>query len=229
MQIRFIVSCFVFMLSVIHLVRVLVVSFTGIAFDVLMIQFLKKRSNSVGPGQAKLVKWKSSNEELSITVPVMATIATLVCDLISIVTIASVGLIISKGFSRKVFYFECYLLMTLQMPVILGLTLRVAKKKQAPKVPKTLMFHDDGCENDEERETNIASEDQIQQELNDERSPSKASTVRIEMVNVAASQDIGENSINESDELSIISENVSLENNANSNVVLESPPHNNHI
>ena len=183
------------MLSVIHLVRVLVVSFTGIAFDILMIQFLKKRSNSVGPGQAKLVKWKSSNEELSITVPVMATIATLVCDLISIVTIASVGLIISKGFSRKVFYFECYLLMTLQMPVILGLTVRAAKKKQVPKVPKTLMFHDDGCENDEETESNIASEDQIQQELDDERSPSKASTVRIEMVNVAASQDIGENSI----------------------------------
>ena len=228
MQIRFIVSCFVFMLSVIHLVRVLVVSFTGIAFDILMIQFLKKRSNSVGPGQAKLVKWKSSNEELSITVPVMATIATLVCDLISIATIASVGLIISQGFSRKVFYFECYLLMTLQMPVILGLTLRVAKKKQAPKVPKTLMFHDDGCENDEETKNetnNIASEDQIQQELDDERSPSKASTVRIEMVNVAACHP----SINESDEISIISENVSLENNMNSNVFLEPPPHNYHI
>ena len=220
------------MLSVIHLVRVLVVSFTGIAFDILMIQFLKKRSNSVGPGQAKLVKWKSSNEELSITVPVMATIATLVCDLISIATISSVGLIIRQGFSRKVFYFECYLLMTLQMPVVLGLTLRAAKRKQVPKVPKTLMFHDDGCQNDEETDTNnIASEDQIQQDMSNERSPSKASTVRIEMINVAVPQDVFETSVDESDGISIISENVRLEDNVNSSFAyaLESPPNNHHI
>ena len=102
------------------------------------------------------------------------------------------------------------------MPVILGLTLRAAKKKQAPKVPKTLMFHEDECQNDEETETNnITSDDHIQQEVPTERSPSTASTVRIEMVNLGASQAIGEPPIEESDEISIDTENISVKNNKN--------------
>ena len=53
----------------------------GIVYDVLMIQFLKKPKNVIGPGQAKLVPWKSSNDtsnDNNIIVPASATIVTLV-------------------------------------------------------------------------------------------------------------------------------------------------------
>ena len=53
----------------------------GIVYDVLMIQFLRKPKNVIGPGQAKLVPWKSSydiSNDNKIIVPASATIVTLV-------------------------------------------------------------------------------------------------------------------------------------------------------
>ena len=53
----------------------------GIVYDVLMIQFLRKPKNVIGPGQAKLVPWKSSydtSNDNNIIVPASATIVTLV-------------------------------------------------------------------------------------------------------------------------------------------------------
>ena len=53
----------------------------GIVYDVLMIQFLQKPKNVIGPGQAKLVPWKSSydtSNDNNIIVPASATIVTLV-------------------------------------------------------------------------------------------------------------------------------------------------------
>ena len=53
----------------------------GIVYDVLMIQFLRKPKNVIGPGQAKLVPWKSSydtSKDNNIIVPASATIVTLV-------------------------------------------------------------------------------------------------------------------------------------------------------
>ena len=111
-----------------------------------MVKFLKKRNSNVGPGEAQLVPWKSSEEKADITVPVVATVAALVCDFISILTVWFFSSILqeNKEYSISIFYLELYLLTTIQMPVVLGLTLRVAlKKKPAPKIPHKLNFHGD--------------------------------------------------------------------------------------
>ena len=148
-------------ISVIHLARTLVFSFLGIASDIWMVKFLKKRNSNVGPGEAQLVPWKSSEEKADITVPVVATVAALVCDFISILTVWFFSSILqeNKEYSISIFYLELYLLTTIQMPVVLGLTLRVAlKKKPAPKIPHKLNFHGD----DESSVVDDDNMDQIQ-------------------------------------------------------------------
>ena len=121
-------------------------SFLGIASDIWMVKFLKKRNSNVGPGEAQLVPWKSSEEKVDVTVPVVATVAALICDFISILTVWFFSSILqeNKEYSTSIFYLETYLLTTIQMPVVLGLTLRVAlKKKPPPKIPRKLNFHGD--------------------------------------------------------------------------------------
>ena len=64
-----------------HFIRLFFVMAIGIVYDILMLRFLKNWKNSIGPGQVKLVPWKSSSDtgdENNILVPVSATIATLV-------------------------------------------------------------------------------------------------------------------------------------------------------
>ena len=131
-----------------------------------MVKFLKKRNSNVGPGEAQLVPWKSSEEKADITVPVVATVAALVCDFISILTVWFFSSILqeNKEYSISLFYLELYLLTTIQMPVVLGLTLRVAlKKKPAPKIPHKLNFHGD----DESSEVDDDNMNQIQNVPND--------------------------------------------------------------
>ena len=68
-------------MAIFQLIKLVVALAFGIVYDILMIQFLQKRKNSIGPGQVKLVPWKSSsdtNKENNILVPVSATIASLV-------------------------------------------------------------------------------------------------------------------------------------------------------
>ena len=69
------------LMPIFQLIKVVFALAIGIVYDVLMIQFLQKRKKSIGPGQVKLVPWKSSSEtsnENNILVPVSATIATVV-------------------------------------------------------------------------------------------------------------------------------------------------------
>ena len=69
------------LMPVFQIIKLVFVMAIGIVYDILMIQFLQKRKNSIGPGQVKLVPWKSSsdtNKENNILVPVSATIASLV-------------------------------------------------------------------------------------------------------------------------------------------------------
>ena len=68
-------------MAIFQLIKLVFAFAFGIVYDILMIQFLQKRKNSIGPGQVKLVPWKSSsdtNKENNILVPVSATIASLV-------------------------------------------------------------------------------------------------------------------------------------------------------
>ena len=68
-------------MPVFQIIKLVFVMAIGIVYDILMIRFLQKRKNSFGPGQVKLVPWKSSSDtsnDNNILVPVSATITTLV-------------------------------------------------------------------------------------------------------------------------------------------------------
>ena len=69
------------LMPIFQLIKVVFALAIGIVYDILMIRFLQRRKNSIGPGQVKLVPWKSSSDtcnENIILVPVSATITTLV-------------------------------------------------------------------------------------------------------------------------------------------------------
>ena len=147
-------------------IKVVLVLAIGIGYDTLLIRFLKKRNQSIGPGQVRLVPWKSSNDsgnsdENNILVPVSATIISLVG------VFACFGIAFSlkenddaKGrWKSTVLIFNAF--MSIRMPVLLGLTIRSAKnKKPAPKIPIGPMFHDD----DDSNTNNTLEEDQEEKE-----------------------------------------------------------------
>ena len=70
------------LMPIFQLIKLIFAMAIGIVYDILMIRFLQKRKNSIiGPGQVKLVAWKSGSDtinENNILVPVSATITTLV-------------------------------------------------------------------------------------------------------------------------------------------------------
>ena len=123
----------------------------------MLIRFLKKRNQSIGPGQVRLVPWKSSNDssgsdDNNILVPVSATIISLVGVFVTIGIAASFmdrygDTTNTKGrWKSTVLIFNAF--MSIRMPVLLGLTIRSAKKKKpAPKIPIGPMFHDDNDSN----------------------------------------------------------------------------------
>ena len=130
--------------------KVVLVLAIGIGYDTLLIRFLKKRNQSIGPGQVRLVPWKSSSndsgsDENNILVPVSATIISLVGVFVTIGIAASVMVRFGddnpKGkWKSTVLIFNAF--MSIRMPVLLGLTIRSAKKKKpAPKIPIGPMFH----------------------------------------------------------------------------------------
>ena len=159
-------------------IKVVLVLAIGIGYDTLLIRFLKKRNQSIGPGQVRLVPWKSSNDsgnsdENNILVPVSATIISLV----GIFVIFGIAFSFTQSMIRfgdddptyndnakgrwksTVLIFNA--LMSIRMPVLLGLTIRSAKnKKPAPKIPIGPMFHDD----DDSNSNNTLEEDQEEKE-----------------------------------------------------------------
>ena len=154
-------------------IKVVLVLAIGIGYDTLLIRFLKKRNQSIGPGQVRLVPWKSSNDsgsdENNILVPVSATIISLVGVFVTIGIAASFmdrygDNTNTKGrWKSTVLIFNAF--MSIRMPVLLGLTIRSAKKKKpAPKIPIGPMFHDDDDSNTLEPEEESAN---IQEENNE--------------------------------------------------------------
>ena len=76
------------------LLKLIGVITTGVVYDVLLMKFLEKRNKQLGPGQAKLVKWKSSNEpEYTFTIPISAAAVSLAS------MVAMVGMVFSIAFS----------------------------------------------------------------------------------------------------------------------------------
>ena len=93
-------------------------------YDILLITFLKKRKQSQGqgPGQARLVPWKSSNDDFTVKVPVRATIASSITLVIAlIVTYGCVISIMENDTSAwKILMFTGCMVTSTQVPILIG-------------------------------------------------------------------------------------------------------------
>ena len=131
-------------LQVVYVAAILTALSCGIYYDILLSKFLKKKNNSVGPGESRLIPWKSGGQEYSLLIPISATItATVVSFISTFMTGFSVVMILK---SQVKMIMVCANVQTsLESIAILGLTLRAAlkDKKQKPVIPRGPMFHDE--------------------------------------------------------------------------------------
>ena len=116
-----------------------------IRYDYKMINFLKKNNTHPEPGQAKLVPWKSGGQAYDFLIPTTATIASTITSIVSLVigSLLIKGIVESQSESWKVTEILLNILGGLQMPILIALTIRAARrKKPSPVIPKGPMFHD---------------------------------------------------------------------------------------
>ena len=137
-----------------HMMVLTPILMTGIFFDYRMITFLKKRNQSSnGPGQAKLVPWKSDHQEEDYNVPIATSIVG-IAILILCTSAATLALVFVESLDDwwRVPMIGCYMATSFQVPIFLALTIRVARvKKSMVQVPKGLQFHGDvGAEVEED-------------------------------------------------------------------------------
>ena len=127
-------------------IRILFSLGIGTIYDVILIKFLRKKNKSAnGPGQAKLVPWKSSNQgAYDFKVPISATVIAVIVLLIS-----ATGFVILFTWSNQIQYlpmathFTAFALPSIVLPLLLALSIRAIKKtKPLPQVPKGPMFHE---------------------------------------------------------------------------------------
>ena len=160
-----------------HMVKGLTIIFVGIFYDWKMIAFLRKNNAHSEPGQAKLVPWKSGEKQYDFMVPVTATIASVITGLVGVSACMVVisGLVQDKSESWKYAAVVINSLCSIQMPVMIFMTIRAAKhKKPGPTIPKGPMFHETDTTKNEE---NIEMLENDQVINDDERSMSSNQSV----------------------------------------------------
>ena len=129
-----------------NLLKLLISMCIGIRYDILMIDFLKKKNSHPEPGQAKLVPWKSGGDNYNFMVPTTATITSAVSGFSAIISSSLMikGILDNQLESWKVSETLLSICTGIQMPMLIALTIRAARhKKPAPQIPKGPMFHED--------------------------------------------------------------------------------------
>ena len=128
-----------------HISKALVLISVVLHYDRKMILFLRKKNSHIEPGQAKLVPWKTGGAEYDFMVPVVATITTVICGVLGV----SLGLVVFSSLIHDQLeqwkYTAVFIqsISTMEMPIMILLTLRAAKhKKPGPAIPKGPMYHE---------------------------------------------------------------------------------------
>ena len=129
-----------------NMLKVLFSISLGIRYDILMIDFLKKKNTHPEPGQAKLVPWKSGGDNYDFMVPTTATLTAAISGVAGFIISSTLtkGIIENQLESWKVTETLFSVLVGIQMPILIGLSIRAARhKKPAPVIPRGPMFHED--------------------------------------------------------------------------------------
>ena len=122
--------------AIFHAIRQIIVVGCGLFFELSMIKFLRKSRAQIMPGQVQLIPWKSEyKNENDITVPLQAT---MVC-LFGLIANNIAAIVTSVGLSQSELKWQLLLSfgnfwVSIQMPLILCLTIRAAKKKKKPPI-----------------------------------------------------------------------------------------------
>ena len=155
---------------VLMIFKIIGIMIFGVVQDILLVRFLKKENkSSSGPGQAKLVKWKSSKEQdYQFTIPISAGVFSFASSAFLVTMMVWIMEMIGKNEGKSHMkiktVFETWT--SIQMPIMLSMTIKAAKKKKPlPKIPQKPMFHD---ENDEE-----AGNDENKDEDQDDETPNQ--------------------------------------------------------
>ena len=153
-------------LQIFYIIAILLVLSIGVYFDISLSYFLTKKSNTLGPGQSRLIPWKSGSQQYNILVPVSATIVATVVSIFSTFMTGITILMVLKS-QIKIVMICANVLISLESIAILGLTLRaraaLKKKKPKPVIPKGPMFHDD-VEKEESEIRTISASVELNQE-----------------------------------------------------------------
>ena len=132
-------------LGMVRLAKGFIIVFVGMTYDYLMIGFLRKRNATKEPGQAKLVPWKSGDQEYDFMVPISATITSALSGILGFVILV-INVKARQDDVLEVWKYNSFIfsmLCSIQMPIMIGLTIRAAKhKKPAPVIPKGPQFHE---------------------------------------------------------------------------------------
>lgn len=138
--------------------KALIILSIGIAFDVKMILYLKKRNQlqlTSGPAKDQFIPWKTGDvdESHGNIVPIGATVVSLIAAVVgpSVMTL----IVTDKNANPYLFKVAPSLAAYVMLPTMLLLTLRVAlKKTQGPQIPTELQFYENNNTEDEEEVNN---------------------------------------------------------------------------
>ena len=129
--------------SAIYFPKVVFIFGAGFYYDYKLVGFLKKQNNMAknGPGEAKLVPWKTNTEDYDFLIPVSASVASGAISLVFVMIAAA----LTRG---ALDFLSIMFIATTVPPIIMAiqiaLTLRVAKLKKSPPpaIERKLNFHD---------------------------------------------------------------------------------------
>ena len=148
---------------ILTIIRILLSLGIGTMYDILLIKFLQKKNKSVnGPGQAKLVPWKSSNQgAYNFNVPISATV---IAVMILMISVAGFIILFTSNHSQFLFmslHFIAFALPSILIPLLLVLSIRAIKKtKPLPQIPRGPMFHDNESSVDNQEQLPQGSQNQ---------------------------------------------------------------------
>ena len=116
---------------------------SGMIFDYQLLEFLRTQNNMSknGPGEAKLVPWKTNTPEYDYLIPVSAGV---VSGVVMLVTLVIIVFLTKGALAFPSITFFIVTIPTTIMVIQIALTIRVAKLKKSkpPTIERKLNFHD---------------------------------------------------------------------------------------
>ena len=139
---------------------------SGMIFDYKLMEFLRNQNNASknGPGEMRLVPWKTNAKEYDYLIPVSAGV---VSGVVSVVTFILILFLTLGGLPFPSITFLAVAIPTTIMIIQIALTIRVAKLKKStpPTIERKLNFHDTNNVDDLEFPQNLFHQAQLEENV----------------------------------------------------------------